>query len=89
MRERDRKVRAAISGMMRLSPQHHKASRLNATLCSLIIQRHNVIQHELLSELHNDVGALTPRLEKVIHTGVGVHRGVCAVVVVRRGTPAA
>lgn len=33
----------------------------------LIMQRWNVIQHELLPELRNDVGPLTPKLEKVIH----------------------
>lgn len=32
------------------------------------MQRWNVIQHELLPELKNEVGALTPKLEKVIHT---------------------
>jgi Transposase DDE domain/Transposase domain (DUF772) len=31
------------------------------------MQRWNVIQHELLPELRNDVGTLTPPLEKVIH----------------------
>jgi len=31
------------------------------------MQRWNVIQHELLPELRNDVGPLTPKLEKVIH----------------------
>ena len=34
----------------------------------LIMQRWNVIQHELIPELRNDVGPLTPNLEKVIHT---------------------
>jgi hypothetical protein len=32
------------------------------------MQRWSVIQHELLPELKNEVGALTPKLEKVIHT---------------------
>jgi len=40
---------------------------MDATNRALIMQRWNVIQHELLPELKNDVGALTPRLEKVIH----------------------
>ena len=31
------------------------------------MQRWTVIQHELLPELRNDVGALTPKLERVIH----------------------
>lgn len=33
----------------------------------LIMQRWNVIQHELIPELRNAVGPLTPKLEKVIH----------------------
>lgn len=41
---------------------------MNATRCDLIMQRWNVIQHELLPELRNDIGPLTPKLEKVIHT---------------------
>jgi hypothetical protein len=41
---------------------------MNATRRDLIMQRWNVIQHELLPELRNDVGTLTPKLEKVIHT---------------------
>jgi hypothetical protein len=32
------------------------------------MQRWNMIQHELIPELKNDVGTLTPKLEKVIHT---------------------
>ena len=40
---------------------------MNATRPELIMQRWNVIQHELLPELKNDVGTLTPKLEKVIY----------------------
>jgi hypothetical protein len=40
---------------------------MNATRRDLIMQRWNVIQHELLPELRNDIGPLTPKLEKVIH----------------------
>ena len=40
---------------------------MDATRRELIMQRWNVIQHELLPELRNDVGTLTPKLEKVIH----------------------
>jgi len=40
---------------------------MNATLCTRIMQRWNVIQYELMPELRHDVGALTPKLEKVIH----------------------
>lgn len=40
---------------------------MNATQRDLIMQRWNVIQHELLPELRNDLGSLTPKLERVIH----------------------
>jgi len=60
-------VRAAISGMMRFQRQHHKARKMDTTRRDLIMQRWNVIQHDLLPELRNDVGTLTPKLEKVIY----------------------
>ena len=41
---------------------------MDANRAELILQRWNVIQHELLPELRNEVGPLTPKLEKVIHT---------------------
>jgi hypothetical protein len=41
---------------------------MDATRRELIMQRWNVIQHELLPELRNEIGTLTPKLEKVIHT---------------------
>jgi hypothetical protein len=41
---------------------------MNATERDLIMQRWNVIQHELLPELRHDVGTVTPKLERVIHT---------------------
>lgn len=41
---------------------------MNATHRELILQRWNVIQHDLIPELRNDVGPLTQKLEKVIHT---------------------
>lgn len=40
---------------------------MDANRRELILQRWNVIQHELLPELRNEVGPLTPKLEKVIH----------------------
>lgn len=55
-------------GLMRFRRQHHKVCKMNSTRCELIMQPWNVMQHELLSKLHNDVGLLTPKLEKVIHT---------------------
>lgn len=47
--------------------QHHNARKMDATRRELIMQRWNVIQHELMPELRNDVGVLTPKLEKVIY----------------------
>lgn len=41
---------------------------MDAIRRELIMQRWDVIQHELLPELKNELGALTPKLEKVIHT---------------------
>jgi hypothetical protein len=35
---------------------------MNATERDLTMQRWNVIQHELIPELRNDVGTLTPKL---------------------------
>jgi hypothetical protein len=40
---------------------------MNTTRAELIMQRWNVMQYEVLPELRNDVGPLTPKLEKVIH----------------------
>ena len=40
---------------------------MNATRREMILQRWNVIQHELIPELRNDIGVLTPKLERVIH----------------------
>ena len=40
---------------------------MDANRRELIMQRWNVIQHELLPELRNEVGTLTTPLEKVIH----------------------
>ena len=41
---------------------------MNATQRDLIMQRWNVVQHELIPELRHDVGSLTPKLERVVHT---------------------
>ena len=40
---------------------------MDATRRELIMQRWNVIQHDLLPELRNEIGTLTPKLERVIH----------------------
>lgn len=61
-------MQAAISGMMRFRRQHHNARKMDTTRRDLIMQRWNVVQHELLPELRSEVGTLTPKLEKVIHT---------------------
>ena len=44
------------------------APEMNTTQRSGIMQRWFVIQHELMPELRSKVGALTPKLEQVIHT---------------------
>lgn len=54
--------------MMKLSHKHHNAREMDSIRPHLILQRWNVVQHELLPELKNEVGALTPKLERVIHT---------------------
>ena len=41
---------------------------MNITQRTELMQRWTVIQHELMPELRAEVGALTPRLEKLIHT---------------------
>ena len=45
---------------------------MDATRRELIMQRWNVIQHDLLPELRNEIGTLTPKLERVIHILDGV-----------------
>jgi len=41
---------------------------MNTTQPQRILQRWHVIQHELLPELREHVGSLTPKLEQVVHT---------------------
>lgn len=41
---------------------------MNSTQRNGIMQRWRVVQHELLPELKSEFGALTPKLEKVVHT---------------------
>ena len=41
---------------------------MDTTRREQIMQRWNVVQHDLLPELREQVGPLTPKLEKVIHT---------------------
>jgi|688.fasta_scaffold308509_1 hypothetical protein len=54
--------------MMKFSNTTSNAREMDANRRELIMQRWNIIQHELLPELKNDVGPLTPKLEKVIYT---------------------
>jgi hypothetical protein len=41
---------------------------MDATQRAVLMQRWNVVQHELLPELRDEVGTLSPKLEKLIHT---------------------
>lgn len=41
---------------------------MNSTQRTGIMQRWNIIQHELMLELRDEVGALTPKLVQVVHT---------------------
>ena len=52
---------------MKFSHKHHNARPMNATRRETIMQRWNVIQHDLIPEIRHDVGVLTPKLEHVIH----------------------
>jgi hypothetical protein len=46
---------------------------MDTTRRDLIMQRWNVVQYELLPEIVEQTGALTPKLERVIHTLEWVH----------------
>ena len=41
---------------------------MNTTQRNGIMQRWQVVQHELMPELRAEAGTLTPKLEKVVHT---------------------
>ena len=41
---------------------------MNITQRDLIMQRWGVVQRELMPELRSEIGPLTSKLEKVIHT---------------------
>jgi len=41
---------------------------MNTTQRVGILQRWRVVQHELMPELKQEIGPLTPRLEQLIHT---------------------
>ena len=40
---------------------------MNATLSQIFMQRWNVVQHELIFHLGEEIAQLTPRFEKLIH----------------------
>jgi len=47
---------------------------MNTTQRDGIMQRWNIIQHELMPELRNEVVGLTPKLVKLVHIrGMGTH----------------
>jgi hypothetical protein len=57
-----------MSGMMQFAKtKSHSAHAMNATRRDLLLQRWNVIKHDLTPEMRNDVGPLAPKLEKVVH----------------------
>lgn len=62
--------------MMKFSKQTSNDREMNANRRELIMQRWNVIQ----PELRNDVGPLTPKLEKVIHIleCIPLHTSFCS-----------
>ena len=49
-------------------PKTSSAPEMNTTQRTGIMQRWRVVQHELMPELRAEVGSLTPKLEKVVHT---------------------
>lgn len=58
---------AAIAGMMRVIETNIIYGTMDTTQRGLIMQRWRVVQHELMPELRAEFGALTPRLERLIH----------------------
>lgn len=56
----------AISGKM-LVIRQTSSPHMNTTQRSLIMQRWDVLQYDLIPELRREHGALTPKLEKLVH----------------------
>src|SRR4030066_1327487 len=67
MGEQKRYRRAAIAGKMEVL-NTSSTPDMNTTQRNGIMQRWRIIQHELMPELRSEVGALTPKLEHLIHT---------------------
>jgi hypothetical protein len=59
--------RAAIAGKIKVL-KTSSTPDMNTTQRNGIMQRWNIIQHELMPELRAKVGALTPKLVQVVHT---------------------
>jgi hypothetical protein len=57
---------AAIAGKMEVL-KTTSTPRMDSTQRTKLMQRWTVVQHELMAELRLEVGALTPKLEKLIH----------------------
>ena len=57
----------AISGKMLVIRQTSSSPHMNTTQRSLIMQRWDVLQYDLIPELRLEHGALTPKLEKLVH----------------------
>lgn len=53
--------------MMRFSRHHHYARKMNHILREVLMQRWSVVQGELLPDLKEDVGVLTPKLAKLVY----------------------
>ena len=64
---RKRQKRAAIAGKIEVL-KTTATPEMNTTQRTGIMQRWHVLQYDLLPELKNEVGVLTPKLEQVIHT---------------------
>ena len=58
---------AAIAGKMEVL-KTPSTPKMNTTQRTTLMQRWTVAQQELMPELRAEVGALTPKLEKLIHT---------------------
>lgn len=58
---------AAIAGKMEVA-KTTSTPGMDTTQRKKLMQRWTVVQHELMPELRLDVGGLTPKLEKLIHT---------------------
>ena len=46
----------------------HLHPQINTTQSSLVMQRWNFMQYEIIPDLIDEIGVLTPKLVKVIHT---------------------